>query len=315
MKRLSLFALVSGLAFGQTFEVARIRPADPINIQALAANRGAINLGNIGMKVSGNQVNFGYMSLRDLVMTAYEVKPAQIVAPEWLAQQRYEISALMPDGADAKQIPAMLQALLKDRFKLVAHKDSKEQTVLALEVARGGHKMKEAAPLDANTAPGVPDPKAQTIGVGDQQISFKQSAGGAVISSSANGAMKMSMGQDGQMHMEVERMTMAQLADQLTPLSEFPVVDRTGLTGAFQVTLDLSMTDIMNVARKTAATSGIALPAGAGAPQGMPAGLGATDPGGDMSSTVAKLGLRLEKTKAAMESVTVESAEKNPSEN
>ncbi len=236
MKALSLLLLLAILSFGQTFDVATIRAVEPINIQAIAASRGTISLPAIGMKVDGNQVKFGYMTLRDLVMTAYEVKQTQVTAPDWMLQQRYDISALMPDGADQKQIPAMLQALLKERFKLVARKDSKEQTVFALEVAKGGHKMKEAPPLDPNAAPAAPDPKATTINSGGQQIAIQRSGTGASITSSANGAMKMSMGPDGQMHMEVERMTMQQLADQLTPMSEFPVVDRTGLTGAYSVT-------------------------------------------------------------------------------
>ena len=111
-------------------------------------------------------------------------------------------------------------------------------------------------------------------------------------------------------------MTMQQLADQLTGMNELQVVDRTGLTGQYQVTLDISMADMLAVARRSGAMAGVALPAGlGGVPAGMPAGLGASDPGGDISSTVAKLGLRLEKTKAVMESLTVESAEKLPTEN
>jgi uncharacterized protein (TIGR03435 family) len=316
-----LFVLTAAVALAQQFEVATIKTTES-DIRAIvtaAGGRGAINLSNIGMRVNGNQVNFGFMSLRDLVMMAYEVKPTQIKAPEWLAQQRYDIQALMPEGADQKQLPAMLQALLKDRFKLVAHKDSKEQDVMALEAAKGGHKMKEAAPLDLSAAATPPPPGSQTITAGGQQISIQGARGGAgtaTISTPATGSMKMSMGQDGQMHMEVERMTMQQLADQLTSMNELAVVDRTGLTGAFQVSLDISMADMLATARRSGALAGVALPPGfGGAPAGTPAGLGASDPGGDMSSTLGKLGLRLEKTKVVMESLTVESAEKTPTEN
>lgn len=326
MRSLALLVLVSGLGFGQTFEVATIKQADPINIQALAAagRGGSISLPNIGMRVTGNQVNFGYLSLRDLATIAYEMKPMQMKAPDWMAQQRFDIQALMPEGADQKQIPAMLQALLKDRFKLVAHKDSKEQDVMALEVAKGGHKMKEAPPLDPNAAAATPataaGPGAQTMTFGGQQVTVNRSGGGATAvvagGPAGTGSVKVSMGQDMQMHMEIERMTMQQLADQLTGMNELQVVDRTGLTGQYQVTLDISMADMLAVARRSGAMAGVALPAGlGGVPAGMPAGLGASDPGGDISSTVAKLGLRLEKTKAVMESLTVESAEKLPTEN
>lgn len=316
--RSSLVLLFSGLAFAQQFEVASIKQADPINIQALAAaGRPAANLSaitmNVGMKVNGNQVKFGYMSLRDLAMIAYEVKPTQIKAPDWMVQQRFDIQALLPEGANEKQIPAMLQALLKERFKMAAHKETRYQEVMVLEVAKGGHKMKEAMPVDPAAAAAAPPPGSQsmTLGAG-QQVTINRSAGGASISTAATGAMKMNMGQDGQMHMDVERVTMQQLADLLTTFNEFPVVDRTGLAGAYQVSLDLSMAALIKVASRTA---GVAIPAGLGGQAGMPAGLGAADPGGDISSAVSKLGLHLEKTKQSTDFLIVDSAEKMPTEN
>ena len=58
--------------------------------------------------------------LKVVVMEAFKVKAYQIVGPSWLDEDCFEIVAKMPEGATSDQIPAMLQALLAERFKLAA---------------------------------------------------------------------------------------------------------------------------------------------------------------------------------------------------
>jgi uncharacterized protein (TIGR03435 family) len=55
------------------------------------------------------------------------------------------------------------------------------------------------------------------------------------------------------MDMEMER-TMASLAQQLTPMLDSPVVDHTGLKGAYTIGLDLSLQNLMQVAQKAGGT-------------------------------------------------------------
>jgi uncharacterized protein (TIGR03435 family) len=43
--------------------------------------------------------------------------------------------------------------------------------------------------------------------------------------------------------------------------------------------------------------------------------MSAADPGGDLTAAVQKLGLRLDKQKAPVDALIIESAEKTPSEN
>ena len=318
MQRLLLsFAVVASLAAGQAFEVATIHQATAPTAQDLAR---AVQGGTlrIGQQIQGNQVSFNLMPLRSLAAIAYDVKPLQVTGPDWAMTQPYNITALMPEGADPKQIPAMLQLLLKDRFKLVARKTDTAQDVYALQVAKDGHKMKAAPAPAAEPAADAPaKPGERSLNIGGQEIRVNQTAGpgggSAVVSSAANGAQKISMTPDGKMHMEIERMTMAQLAETLTPMMDYPVVDRTGLTGAFTLALDMSMADIMNVARKAGGALGNSLPAGA--LPGGPGGLAAADPGGDLTAAVQKLGLRLDKQKAPVDALVIESAEKTPSEN
>jgi uncharacterized protein (TIGR03435 family) len=112
---------------------------------------------------------------------------------------------------------------------------------------------------------------------------------------------------------------MATLAQTLTPMLDRPVVDHTDLKGAFQIALDLSLQDMMQVARAAgiggAGTAPFAGGPAAGLGPGAP-GLAASDPsGGSIFMSVQQLGLRLEKQKAPIETIVVDSAQKNPTEN
>jgi len=142
--------LVTGAAFGQTtpekltFEVASVKPAAPLDMAKLAA---AVQQGGampkLGARVDGARAEYTYMAIKELIATAYKVKPYQISGPDWIANQRFDIVAKIPDGASKDDAPKMLQALLEDRFKLVVHRESKEHPVLALVVGKGGPKLKE----------------------------------------------------------------------------------------------------------------------------------------------------------------------------
>lgn len=54
------------------------------------------------------------------------------------------IAAKIPAGAGKSQVPAMFQALLRDRFAVKLHRESQDLAVLALVVAKGGPKLKAA---------------------------------------------------------------------------------------------------------------------------------------------------------------------------
>jgi len=317
-------ALAAGVAAAQSqdlqFEVATIRPAGTLNPQDVLSGKTAL-----GVAVNGNQATIRYTSIRDLAVQAWEVKPFDVKGPDWIGQQRFDITALLPEGATAKDMPQLLRSLLRDRFKMVAHKDSKEAQVYALMEARGGHKMKPSPELAPPPPPDPdrpePDPAKQTgpgLTVNGQRMNINQTAGGPggssfSITGGRNGAQKVSMGADGNMHMEIERLTTAELADQLSLLVDLPVEDHTGLSGSFQVALDLSMADLTGLLSKLSAVSGGGmLPPAA---QSRVSQLAAADPGGTIFASVSKLGLRLEKQKGSIATLVIDSAEKTPTEN
>jgi uncharacterized protein (TIGR03435 family) len=67
----------------------------------------------------------------------------QISGPSWLESDCVGIIGRMPEGAPKEQLPAMLEALLAERFKLATHKETRQQSGYALVVDKNGPKLRE----------------------------------------------------------------------------------------------------------------------------------------------------------------------------
>jgi uncharacterized protein (TIGR03435 family) len=277
-----------------------------------------------GAHIDGAQAVYTYMSLKDLIANAYNVKGYQITGPSWLPSERFDIMAKMPEGASKDDAPKMLQALLAERFKLAAHLDAQEHPVLALLVAKDGPKLKESPaatqPIDEN-APLKPG--EMKIDGPDGPIRVTRNADGSTTTNmGAKGTMTFRMDPQTQtMTLESSTVTMAGFADMLTNLLQMgggggrQVVDMTGLKGNYQVAVDISLADAITAAR----AQGMGPPpaaAGAGAAAASPAAA-ASDPSGAGSSvyaSVKKLGLKLEPRKAPVQQLIIDHVEKTPTE-
>jgi len=303
-------AFAAGTLFAQApaFEVAAIKPAPATQNIAAQVMSGKVH---VGMRIDGDRVDIGNLSLESLIQAAYKVKPYQISGPSWMSAQRFDILANMPAGASRDQVPEMLQALLADRFKLTIHRESKEHPIYALVVAKGGSKLIAAAAPEPAVLPqdAAKNDFAVDTANGRMSVSIDTKAGGAVVSSPQTGKMRMSPGPDRTMIMEAERMTMTALADQLSTFLDRPVIDLTELRGGYQVKLELAMTDLMQAAR----SQGIQIPIPA--PGGAATGAASDPSGSSIFESIQKLGLRLEPRKMPMDLIVVDSLEKTPTEN
>jgi uncharacterized protein (TIGR03435 family) len=321
--------LAAGTAFGRTapsqltFEVATVKPAPPLDPVKVRAEMQAGRMPRVGPHVNASRAEYYYMPLKALIATAYKVKPYQINGPAWLASERFDIVAKMPEGASKDDAPEMLKALLEERFKLAAHRDTQEQPVLALVVGKDGPKLKEALaapePIDEN-APLKPGEMKMDGPDGPIRIT-RNSDGSMTINMGAKGIVTQKMDAQAQtITVDSSTVTMAGLADMLTTVLQTGgggtrrVVDMTGLKGNYQVTLEISMADLMAAARAQGMTSPIA-PGGVGA-AGASSVAEASDPGGGSSvfTSVQKLGLRLEKSRAKVEQLVIDHVEKTPTE-
>ena len=237
-------------------------PAKEFEVASIKPADPNMNRVQIGIQPGGRFTASG-VNTSFLIQQAFNVRDFQITGgPAWIRGDRYEINA-KPDGAVNGQegMRPLFQKLLADRFKLEYTRKTKEMPVYHLVVNKGGLKIKEN-----------PDPNGPNSG----QIRIGR---GQIV---GNG-----------MSMEI---LARQLSQQLGRL----VVDKTGLTGAYDFTLNFT-------------------------PEGA-AGMRGPDGGGDTPSApvegaapslftaVQELGLKLESAKGPVEVIAITRVEK-PSEN
>ncbi|HTX39379.1 MAG TPA: TIGR03435 family protein [Bryobacteraceae bacterium] len=99
------------------------------------------------------RIDYHNVSLSDLISKAYGVEYYQIVGPDWLRAQRYQIGATVAPGSTKDQLQLMFRNLLADRFKVQLHRDQKEMDRYSLTVAKGGPKFEAQEWLSSTGAP------------------------------------------------------------------------------------------------------------------------------------------------------------------
>jgi uncharacterized protein (TIGR03435 family) len=283
----ALFALpmLSGPASGQTtpaFEVASVRPSAEQVSQA-----------SVGVHIDGSQVRIVGLPLKLYVGMAYGLKPQQIVGPDWLGQPRFDVAAKIPDGASPAQLPLMFQALLADRFQMKSHRETKEFAVFALTVSKDGLKLQPAASAPESSSD---KPPAVTV-----------TAGGNASGSGADlgGGSSFTLGNN---RIEIRKMTMLQIAELLTRLSDRPVIDVTGITGAYDLSLELTPEDFIGVQIRGGVNNGALIPAQALRLLDN----AAADP---FTNALQKSGLALESRRAPLEVLVIDAIQKTPTDN
>ena len=139
---------------GLTFEEATVKPSAPVPKQGGVYFGPPI--GGPGTPDPGH-ITWSYATMRNLLMTAYDVDAYQVSGPTWLGSERYDIVAKVPPGATKEQVNVMWRNLLAERFGVTLHHESKEFQVEELVVAKGGSKLKATAEdLTAPLPPGPP---------------------------------------------------------------------------------------------------------------------------------------------------------------
>ena len=172
------------------------------------------------------------LPLRRLIAFAYRIQPpldrSQIVAPSWIEGARFDINARAPAGTLRSEIPDMLRALLVERFHLVAHAETKEDSVYALVRARS----------DSQTGPQL-TPSSLDCSTPDSGFSRTGSANapGAAFASETPRCGMISVSDAAGAVLRGGGRSMTELARNLTGRVNRPVVDQTGLSGIYDFIL------------------------------------------------------------------------------
>ena len=156
-----------------------------------------------------------------LFRNAYMVQPFQIVgAPDWLTADRFDIDAKANGNITVPQLQGMLKTLLRERFSLVFHRETREMPVYTLVLARAdgrhGPSLKPSS-FECSTMMNGPPPQTPAPPAANGLSPCGSSTGsGRIIS---NGT------------------SMAYFANNLSNVIGRTVVDRTGLRGDFDLSL------------------------------------------------------------------------------
>ena len=247
------------------FEVASVKP-----------NRSGDFRRGMGPEPGGRfgAINVG---LRDLVALAYGVANADadtrvIGGPDWIAGERFDIAAKAAAALEPTQYPVLVKTLLVDRFKLVAHEETREVPAYALVRVRA----------DGPLGPAV---HKSTVDCDARRAAAK---GGAPVPQPASGPVCTGRTIPGTI--TATALSMATLAGNLTRFAGRSVVDETGLARYYDYELRWTP-DQLPEARP-----------------GEPAPV--TDPNGPSLQTALQeqLGLRLESRRVPMKVVVIDRA-------
>jgi len=230
-----------------------------------------------------------------LLRQALQKPDYQIVgAPGWMDTERYSIAAKAPESVPPAAMSVMLLNLLKDRFQLATHLETREQPIFNLVLARAdgrlGHDLKATsaecqaimaeriAAATAATGRGGPPPLPSMPGPNDPlPCGFGRLIPGSVA---------------------VSGRTLAQFVSVLSDLARRPVIDKTGLTGMYDFALKF--------APETAGTPGpfALMPGGPTVPPIDP------DAPSFVTAVQEQLGLKLENARGPVEVVVIDTFEK-----
>jgi uncharacterized protein (TIGR03435 family) len=229
------------------------------------------------------RITFERQHLIRVVSIAYGVAFDQISGPSWLGNNLYSIVAKVPAGASAEQVKLMWRDLLAERFHLKAHLIKKDFPVYELTVSKSASRFRKTGDGATAVEPGFPVPAAGQI-------------------------FALSLATPRTVRLTFRDCSMADFAHRLgfplsTPgdaggLTFGRVVDRTGLDGHYDFTLEFS---------------GAWRPGGA-YPQ--PLSDGKTDTAPSLFDALRQqLGFRLEEKKTQLDFLVVDHVEKIPTEN
>lgn len=200
--------------------------AGSLGIHAQAPASATFEVASVKANTSGaNQVTVNWQGgvtminvpLRAIVQFAYGINtPSRIIGhPDWTNVERFDILARpATEGATVEQMRPMLQTLLANRFKMVARLEKRELQSYALVRARA----------DGTLGPNIRPAATPCVGPrGEAPLGIQCVQGGGA----AGGAKLVGV-------------PIAQLAPLISLVVGRPVVDRTGLTGNYDLEIRFS---------------------------------------------------------------------------
>ena len=270
---------------------AQAPPPPRFEVASLKQNTSGAPDSNVRIQ-GGGRYAWTNVTLRQLIDMAYSSRDANVDdvvgGPPWLASARWDVVAKTEDGVpvlDPDGMPgplfAMLRTLVEERFRLQTHRAVAQRPIYALTLVK----------RDGRTGP-----RMIAVAIDCTAVTRERSQGTAQAPR-PNGmppcAITRAPGR-----IAGSAASLGQLTATLSSTVGRPVVDRTHLTGAFDITLEF----------RPEFQVGFASPPDSGAPAG------AADAPSIFTALQEQLGLKLESTRGPVDVLVIDHAEK-PSDN
>jgi uncharacterized protein (TIGR03435 family) len=161
-----------------------------------------------------------------IVQNAFQLRAHEIAgAPDWTFSTPFDITATYPPGIQPTGLEArlMVQKLLADRFGLVTHRETRELPMYALTVARGDGRLgPNLVRSDVDCEKWIAEKRPQRDAGGPSPVAPSGFRPACMLNASVR-------------YLTGGTRTIQQLTAALQSLVERPVVDRTGLSGTFDM--------------------------------------------------------------------------------
>ena len=263
---------ISGRGQGAATAV-KVPTYDVVSIRPNKSGPGMMRVSDRGDRYSGTNVQIAL-----LITYAYDLKTADLISglPGWADSAHFDIEAKMdeaeivalnklPPEERTAQRRLMMQSLLAERFHLKVRRVRKEVPIYALVIAKGGFKLKDADPNNTY-ANGIKGPDG----------------------TSRPGMMSIRNGQ-----LTAQAISISSLAADLSPRVDRIILDKTGLKGKYDISLQWSPDEIASGKQEgTETNSGPSI----------------------FTALQEQLGLKLEATKGPVDTIVIDHVE-TPSEN
>ncbi len=206
------------------FEVASVKPDDP-NAREQVTNHSPM--------IAGDRVQARSSRILELILFAYNVKPFQVTGNTRLPNppNLFDVDAKIDGSHSEDDVRLMFQSLLRDRFKLATHWETRTLDGYRLTVPKGGAKLKAVGPH------GI-----ATLNYLNPSLNNRNSALNYRNLQVREGLVFMMVGADGA-HLASNAATINKFTSMLTNFLQMPVVDETGLAGTYDFAFDFTPDD------------------------------------------------------------------------
>ena len=238
-----IVALVLIVAVGPVFITAQDTLLK-FEVASVKLNKGPVSLSNLALNSSPNRLVVTGAPLILLITLALDLRDTPLERenlPQRVLTERYDIVAVTGEPRTQPEMIVMFRRLLEDRFKLSTHREARPGRVYHLLRARTegslGRDMKPSA-IDCDEVA-----RARRANIESMAIEAQQNGQTLTLADRTLWQPGETCSQDARTvsgtttTFTLPGSTMAALAKRLAPSAGGPVIDHTGLTGTYAVTL------------------------------------------------------------------------------